>query len=123
VGIRTENLPPVQRASKVLLGSAYRLEIGALISEWGSRPINPTELKQKLEGLSEDPPAYSSVAQELEKLAAYGLINPVKSTVREAYFERQDSVFFEMCRRLRDEVKEAASPRRARVGESEEALK
>jgi|GEM_PF-4510496 len=103
---RTERLPPVQKISKQLLGARYRLEIAAWISESGSAPINPTELTEQLAPFSESPPRYTSVVQELNKLAESGLLVPLNSQMREVYFERRDSVFYEMCRRLREEVKQ-----------------
>src|SRR5579859_7185099 len=107
MSVRTESLPPVQKVSKQLLGAMYRLEIGAWISESGPAPINPTGLTEQLRHVSENPPSHTSVVAELNKLAECGLLVPLKSQVREVYFERHDSVFYEMCRRLREEVREA----------------
>lgn len=102
---RTEDLPPVQRLSKRLFGATYRLEIAVLIYELGTGPINPTELTRQLRDVSEAPPAHSSVAAEIEKLASCGLLLPVRTAVRDAYFERVESAFWESCARLRNEVR------------------
>jgi hypothetical protein len=107
MAVRTEDLPPPQRRSKLLLGSAYRLEIAAWIWEFGATPINPTQLTNGLRVRSEDPPSHSSVAQELEKLVSCGLLGPLKVPGRDVYYERRDSVFYEMCDRLRREVQGA----------------
>lgn len=101
---RTEDLPPVQRLSKRLFGTAYRLEIAVLIYELGAVPINPTDLTKRLRETSEASPAHSCVAAELEKLESCGLLMPLKSTVRDTYFERVGSVFWDFCLGLRDEV-------------------
>lgn len=102
---RTEDLPPIQRMSKRLFGAAYRLEIAVLISELGAAPINPTDVTKRLRDDSEDPPAHSSVAAELEKLASCGLLVPLKAPVRDAYFDRSKSEFWDLCRELRDEIR------------------
>jgi hypothetical protein len=103
---RTEDLPPIQRLSKRLFGAAYRLEIAVLISDFGEAPINPTEVTKRLRDDSEDPPAHSSVAAELERLASCGLLVPLKAPVRrDAYFERAKSRFWDLCRDLRDEIR------------------
>jgi hypothetical protein len=104
MAVRTDDLPPLQRRSKLLLGSAYRLEIAVWIWEFGAAPINPTQLTKELRERSEDPPAHSSVVQELEKLVSSGLLVPLKTPGRDVYYERQSSVFYEMCDRLRVEV-------------------
>ena len=108
MAVRTEDLRPLQRRSKLLLGSAYRLEIGVWIWERGSAPINPTQLTKELTERSEDPPSHSSVAQELEKLVSCGLLTPLKVPGRDVYYERHKSAFYEMCVRLRDEVGNAS---------------
>ena len=103
---RTEDLPPIRRLSKRLFGATYSLEIAVLISEFGEAAINPTELTKRLRDDSEDAPAHSSVAAELEKLASCGLLVPLKAPVqRDAYFERAESEFWDLCRHLRDEVR------------------
>jgi hypothetical protein len=94
------------------MGSRYRLEIATWIWEFGGTPINPTDLTRRLQTASEAAPAHSSVVQELEKLAKCGLLVPLHAPGRDVYFERCESVFYDLCRRLRDEIRLAGSPGR-----------
>lgn len=105
---RTDDLPPVQRASKRLLGSRYRAEIAEWIWEFGTAPINPTTLTNSLAERSEDPPSHSSVAGELNKLLEAGVLTHMPTSTREAYYERVGSVYFASCHDLAEEVREAS---------------
>lgn len=74
------------------------------IAEFGSTPINPTQLRAGLDTSSEDPPSHSSVVAELEHMRSAGLLSVLTVPGRDVYFERTDSVYWEGCLRLRDEV-------------------
>jgi hypothetical protein len=105
---RTDQLPRVQRVSKVLFGARYRLEIAAWINERGSTPLNPTRLREELRSWSEDPPSHSSVVAELSKLAEADLLAPLVVPGQEVYYERQASTFYGFCSVLRSELLESA---------------
>jgi hypothetical protein len=101
---RTEDLPPVQRASKQLLGGAYSVEIGAWIWQFGATPINPTRLRHALEESSEAAPSHSSVVKELQNLEAAGLLKWMAVPGRDVYYERETSSYFEFCYQFEREM-------------------
>lgn len=101
---RTEDLPQVQRASKRLFGGTYSLEIGAWIWAFGAAPINPTGLTNGLRPFSEPPPSHGSVVAEIRNLETAGLLRRLGVSGRETYYQRGNSVYFELCHRLREEI-------------------
>jgi len=53
---------------------------------------------------SDSPPSHSSVVQELNHLAEAGVLCRMHAPGRDTYLERRTSIFWEMCRQLREEV-------------------
>lgn len=106
---RTEDLPPIQQASKRLFGGRYSLEIGAWIWESGSAPINPTRLRESLEDSSEEAPSHSSVVKEMQNLQIAGLLTWLQVPGRDVYYERVESIYFEFCHRFQLEVRASTS--------------
>jgi len=104
---RTDDLPPVRRASKILLGGMYSLEIGALISRADPDRINTTHLSRTLDVLSGVSPKPNVVDAEIKKLERMNLLVRLPLPGQEVYYRRADSVYFELCRRLEEEQRRA----------------
>jgi hypothetical protein len=97
----------VRDLSRILFGGAqYRLEIGAAIAE-GDGVVCITDLAGDLAEPDDPGPGTGSVNTEFKVLERAHLLvrGPRERSDRRVYLLRQESLYWEMCRELRDSAR------------------